>query len=122
MVDEITLYFTRYPDYYWKKVHGEPGVEFDQRLQADELQDYSRAYLATLDDVVKHFTRVFGREPGIQRRDGVFSAPHPSFAVQACVHEEKQVRLSVMTCVDDTIWNDVKNTMKIDLRRCCAWP
>ena len=126
-VEEITLHFVSFPAHYWKQKHGELGADYDAAVEAGALADSSQAFLATRDDVVRHFTKVFGRDPVLERKSpGVFGKKHHQFINHVWADESMNVRLYVMSYVDDaalhsqlggSILYAVRCTMKIHLSR-----
>lgn len=115
LVKEITLHLTHYPDFYWAKEGHTDMTEFWARFEKSELQPYSSVFNDTVNDVVRHFTDVFKKEPVIKTKDSVFKEPYHQFKCFAW-DIENEARLSVMTYADDSDYRTIKNTMKIWFR------
>ncbi len=115
LVREITLSLVHFPDHYWTKEGHTDMTEFWARFEKGELQAYSTVFNDTVNDMVRHFTNVFKKEPVIKTEDSVFKESYHQFKCYAWDIENK-VRLSVMTYADDSDGRTIKNTMKIWLR------
>jgi len=114
-VTEIKLFFISYPDFYWKKDGGNNYVEFTNLLENNKIQKYSEIFLDTLHKIIDHFTTIFKSSPTIKIHDEVFNLPYQNFKAYAWEYEEIY-RLSVITYIDDTVDENVKNTLIISLR------
>lgn len=111
LVKEIKLFFIHYPDHYWKKAGHDDPIEFWNLLNNNQLQPYSTVFTNTVNDVVAFFTNTLNQEPIISSEtNGVFDAPHQNYKVLRWTIDE-QYYLSIQTYVDDSIDNNVKNTL-----------
>jgi len=115
LVNEITLHFIHYPDYYWKK-EGNSMNDFHQLVFEKHQIPSSQVFEDTLKDVIIHFTEAFKKEPSIITTDSVFKEAYHNYRCYRW-EIENDVRLSVMTYCDDSDTSTMKNTMKISLRR-----
>lgn len=116
IVNEIELLFISYPNFYWKKEGNNNVIDFFNLLQNNQLQPYSTIFLKTQNQLINHFTTVFKKEPIVEKKDTVFNQSYQNFSV--CSWDiENEIRLSIMSYIDDSIDNNVKNFMKIWLRK-----
>lgn len=116
LVDEINLYFIHYPDHYWKKEGNTDPIEFWSLLNNNQLQPYSTVFTNTVKNIVALFTNTLNQEPTISSEtNGVFDLPHQNYKVYKWIINE-QYYLSIQTYIDDSIDNNVKNTMILRMR------
>jgi hypothetical protein len=111
LVNQITLHFIHYPDHYWKKAGHNDPMEFWNLLNNSQLQPYSTIFTNTVNDLVAFFTRTLNQEPVISSKiDGAFDSPHQNYKALYWNVQEQYI-LSIQTYVDDSIDDNVKNTL-----------
>lgn len=116
LVKEMTVFLIHYPDHYWTKEGHSNMSDFWIRFDKNELQAYSTLFHDTVNDLVKHFTDVFQKEPAIDTKDSFFKEPYNNFKCYTWAIEHEH-RLTILVYADDSDGRTVKNTMKMSLRR-----
>jgi hypothetical protein len=111
VVDELNLHFIHYPEYYWKKEGNSDPIEFWNLLNNNQLQPYSTVFTNTVNDIIAFFTNILHHEPTISSEiNGVFDLQHHNYKLYTWTVSE-QCYLSIQTYIDDSIDNNIKNTM-----------
>lgn len=113
-VTQIRLYLISYPDFYWKKEGGKDYQGFSDLLQSNQIQPYSEVFLNTLNRIIAHFTNIFNKPPALENDSDPFNEPYQNYKSYSWSYEEKY-RLSVTFYIDDSVDQNVKNTMIIYL-------
>ncbi|MGL4596327.1 MAG: hypothetical protein ACRCYO_02290 [Bacteroidia bacterium] len=114
-VKEISLYLIHYPDHYWKKEGHSDTLEFWNLLHQNQLQPFSTVFTNTVTEVIAFFTKTLNQEPTQSSEYSVpFDAPHQNYKQYRWMHNEQY--LFIQTYIDDSIDDNVKNTMILSLR------
>lgn len=114
LVHTISLYLFHYPDHYWKKAGNTDPIEFWNLLNNNQLQPYSTVFSDTLKDVIAFFTKTLNEEPtSSSEKNGVFDEPYQNYKVFRWNVDE--YNLSIQTYIDDSVYEQVKNTMIITI-------
>jgi|GEM_PF-6399687 len=114
LVKEISLYFIHYPDHYWKQAGNSDPVAFWDLLQTNQLQPFSEVFYNTVHDVLAAFTTLFKQEPEVSAKPAVpFDALHHAYKSYTWTDDVHY--LNMQTYVDDSIDDNVRNTMILKL-------
>jgi hypothetical protein len=115
-VTEITVFFIHYPDHYWRKAGNTDLGEFENAVNKGSLPGYcNEVFEQTYNEVMQFFRELISSAPSVSLKDGAFNKPHQQFNSNLWELENDRW-LSVMRYVDDTDFQNVRNTMKIYFR------
>ncbi|MNJ89103.1 hypothetical protein D3C87_66640 [compost metagenome] len=114
-VKNVSLYFIHYPDHYWKQAGNSDPIEFWDLLNTNQLQSFSQVFYNTLRDIISFFTTLLNQEPVLSSEYAVpFDAPHNAYQTYKWTGDSHY--LTIQTYVDDSIDNNVRNTLILTLR------
>lgn len=117
LVDEISLHFIHYPDHYWKKEGNSDPAEFWNLLNNNQLKPYSTVFTNTVENILDFFTNTLHQKPTLSSElSGAFDLPHQNYKLYKWTIDELYY-LSIQTYIDDSIDNNVKNTMILRMKK-----
>lgn len=114
-VNSITLYLYGYPKIYWKDSEGTNEVDFFNRTQQGNLDEYSKHFNGAKNKIIESFEKQFG-EPILLETDEVFNQPYHKFKKRIW-KVENGISLSTTEYIDDFHDNSTKNHLCICLEK-----